>query len=148
MLLFHLSLGELYLWEYESLQFSCSAREGFVCVAPCACSLPQVLKSNVIIFGSQYLGEEGESDSHGAFFFLVCGRLGLGSRSIKWRMPKKNRNAEVYFPLKTIASVLANDFQMAYVKQSAAKGRFQGCWLSGSDGESIAAPSHRRGVWR
>lgn len=52
-------------------------------MVPCACSLPQVLKSNVIIFGSQYLGEEGESYSHGAFFFLVCDRLWLGGRSIR-----------------------------------------------------------------
>lgn len=47
-------------------------------------------------------------------------------------MPKNNRNAEVYFPLKIIALVLANDFQMVYVKQSVAKGRFQGmlsCWV-------------------
>lgn len=45
-------------------------------------------------------------------------------------MLKNNRNAAFYFSLKIITSVLVNDFQMVYVKQSVAKGIV---WLSKGD---------------
>lgn len=167
MLVFHFSLGEVYLWEYQSPRFSCSSREGFVCVALCACCVPHVLKSNVTIFWlTVFWGGRGEMRNPAMELFpppfLVYDRLGLGvgalievcqGGSINWSVPKNSRNAGVYFSLKIITSVLVNDFQMVYMKQSVAKGMVwlskrdcRGCWVSGSDGEPTAPASHCRDV--
>lgn len=136
MLVFHFSLGELYLWEYQSPRFSCSSREGFVCVALCACCLPHVLKSNVIFWLTVFWGGKGEMRNPAMELsppapFLVYDRLGLGvgalieecqGGSVNWIVPKNSRNAGVSFSLKIITSVLVNDFQMVYMKQSVPKG--------------------------
>lgn len=103
-----------------------------LCLCGTLCVLsPHVLRSNVIMIRlTVFCGGRKEPQSWSSSVLLPCiTDLGLG----------------FYFSLKIIAWVLVNDFHMMYMKQRVAEGvvwgACRGCWVSGPDGEPVAAPS-------